>query len=110
MGKKKKTLKAMKKQKEEFISSQVSLILYGENAPDMNNFLRGDAIIEPSYVAKEIEARVVKGDRKYEIAHYRHDVLKDILSYLKIPGRSSLNTKMDMAKAIVKYFKKKNNL
>lgn len=107
MGKKKKTLKT---DRERFIREQVNFIIHGEKEIENEDLLRSDAILEPSFVVKEIEARVKRGDRKHDIAQYRHDVLKDVMTYLKIPGRSEYNTKMDMAKVIVKYFKKKHNL
>lgn len=73
----------------------------------VRQLLDDDEFEDPERISNIIKNRIERGETARDIAYYSHKVLTTVLTHLKIPGRSKMTTKMQMAKALEKYFKKK---
>ncbi len=78
------------------------LIKLNEKLGCFGRLLDIDYFETEAHLLDQIKDRVKAGDTAYDIAEYSHHDLRAVASYLKIPGRSSMTRKKEMATAIVK--------
>ena len=109
MGKKKRRglLKNKTMNNDEKIAELLSVVHSGDGKKmliDSKNLLDSDYALEPSRVAAIIKNQFENGTPPEDIAYHHYNVLTDVLTHLRVPGRSEATTKMEKATLLYKFF------
>lgn len=87
---------------------RVAQIIQETDNPDMGSGLVDpDYMFQPSRMARVIETRFKQKETPEDIAHYHADILTDVLTHLRVPGRSKATAKIDKAELLYDFLMKR---